>query len=83
MQVENLIGDRRSRVDEDRDHRCVSPLRFVFLDLVHRDLSALTGNSRYSAQRNIAADIWGKADFANGGQAFDVCEHGLRAGLAR
>jgi hypothetical protein len=45
VQVENLIGDRGSRIEQNGDHRCVAPLRFVFLDLVHRGLSTLTGDS--------------------------------------
>jgi hypothetical protein len=83
VQVENLVGQRCRRVEQDGDGRGVTPLGLILLKLVHGCSSAFTRETHQPVLVNATADIRWQPERADGLQAFDVRQNGFRARLAR
>ncbi|MBB5462668.1 hypothetical protein HDG33_006342 [Paraburkholderia sp. Cpub6] len=83
VEVQNFICQRRGRVKQDRNERGVTPVRFIFLDLIDGRLSAFTCEAQQAVLMDVAADVQRKVERADRLQAIDMSQNCLCARLSR
>ncbi|CAE6877153.1 hypothetical protein R69746_08842 [Paraburkholderia aspalathi] len=83
VEIEDLIGQRRGGVEQNRDERGVTPISFVFLELVDSSLTAFTRQTQQTILMDRVANSFRQTERSDCLQALDMCENGFRTGLAR
>lgn len=79
VEVEDFIGERRRRIDHDRNQHGVSALRFVFRELVDGGLRAFAREPQQAVLVHVTPYVGRQLQCTDSLQPLDVTEHAARA----